>query len=131
MSNEALILVPGLLCTRALFAPQVDVLAPSVRIIVADHTRDDAMEAIASRLLAAAPTRFALAGLSMGGYVALEVLRQAPQRVTRLALLETSPRPTGRPRANAASARSRLRRPGDSRRSRRSFGRVSSTPIDS
>jgi pimeloyl-ACP methyl ester carboxylesterase len=93
MSNEALILVPGLLCTRALFAPQVDALAPSVRIIVADHTRDDAMEAIASRLLAAAPTRFALAGLSMGGYVALEVLRQAPERVTRLALLDTSARP--------------------------------------
>lgn len=93
MSNEALILVPGLLCTRALFAPQVDALAPSVRIIVADHARDDAMKAIASRLLAAAPTRFALAGLSMGGYVALEVLRQAPERVTRLALLDTSARP--------------------------------------
>lgn len=93
MSDETLVLVPGLLCTGALFAPQIDALAPSRRIVVVDHTRDDSMEAIASRFLALAPERFALAGLSMGGYVALEIMRQASHRVTRLALLDTSARP--------------------------------------
>jgi len=63
MSDGTLVLVPGLLCTRALFSAQIDALASSVQIIVADHTRDDSMEAIASRILADAPERFALAGL--------------------------------------------------------------------
>ena len=61
--------------------------------MVADHTRDDSLEAIARRLLADAPERFALTGLSMGGYVALAVMRLAPERVTRLVLLDTSARP--------------------------------------
>lgn len=93
MSDEPLILVPGLLCTSALFALQIEALAPPRRIVVADHTQDDTVAAIAGRLLDSAPERFALAGLSMGGYVAFEVLRQAPDRVTRLALLDTSARP--------------------------------------
>jgi pimeloyl-ACP methyl ester carboxylesterase len=59
---------------------------------VADLTRDDSMAAMAARALAEAPPRFALAGLSMGGYVALEIMRQAPERVTHLALLDTSAR---------------------------------------
>jgi pimeloyl-ACP methyl ester carboxylesterase len=91
--SDDLVLVPGLLCTQALFGPQIAALAPSRRIMVADHTRDDSMEAIARRLLAGAPERFALAGLSMGGYAALAVMRLAPERVTRLALLDTSARP--------------------------------------
>jgi len=91
--SDDLVLVPGLLCTQALFGPQIAALAPSRRIMVADHTRDDSMEAIARRLLADAPERFALAGLSMGGYAALAVMRLAPERVTRLALLDTSARP--------------------------------------
>jgi pimeloyl-ACP methyl ester carboxylesterase len=60
---------------------------------VADHTRDDGMDAIAMRILAAAPPRFALAGLSMGGYIAQTIIRQAPGRVEKLALLDTSARP--------------------------------------
>jgi pimeloyl-ACP methyl ester carboxylesterase len=60
--------------------------------MVADHTRDDSMAAIARRVLAAAPPRFALAGLSMGGYIAFEIMRQAPQRVAKLALLDTGAR---------------------------------------
>jgi pimeloyl-ACP methyl ester carboxylesterase len=60
---------------------------------VADHSQDDSVPAIAARLLREAPERFALAGLSMGGYIALEVMRQAPERVARLALLDTSARP--------------------------------------
>jgi len=91
--KEPLVLVPGLSCNAALYAPQWPALADGRPILVADHTRDDTLSAIVKRLLAAAPPRFALCGLSMGGYVAFEVLRQAPERVTRLALLDTSAKP--------------------------------------
>jgi pimeloyl-ACP methyl ester carboxylesterase len=87
-----LVLVPGLLCTRALWEPQIAALSDIADITVADHTRHDSLEAIARSVLAAAPERFALAGLSMGGFIACEIVRQAPQRVTRLALLDTSAR---------------------------------------
>jgi pimeloyl-ACP methyl ester carboxylesterase len=93
MSEDALVLIPGLNCTGTLFEPQIARFAPERKILVADHTQDQSVAAIAERLLASAPDRFALAGLSMGGYVAFEVLRQAPARVTRLALLDTSARP--------------------------------------
>jgi pimeloyl-ACP methyl ester carboxylesterase len=85
-------LVPGLLCSPALFAPQVAALADVADVAVADATRAGDFPTIARQILAAAPDRFALAGLSMGGYVAFEILRQAPQRVTRLALLDTNAR---------------------------------------
>jgi pimeloyl-ACP methyl ester carboxylesterase len=62
-------------------------------VTVADRTRDDSMDATAARILAAAPPRFALAGLSLGGYLALTIVRQAPERVQKLALLDTSARP--------------------------------------
>ncbi len=91
--KEPLVLVPGLSCNAALYAPQWPALADGRPILVADHARDDTLSAIAKRLLAAAPPRFGLCGLSMGGYVAFEVLRQAPERVTRLALLDTSAKP--------------------------------------
>ncbi len=90
---ETLVLVPGLGCTEHLFEPQITALSGGRKIVFADHTQDDSISAIAARLLKDAPERFALAGLSMGGYVALEVMRQAPQRVQRLALLDTSARP--------------------------------------
>lgn len=91
--KEPLVLVPGLSCNAALYAPQWPALADGRPILVAEHARDDTLSAIAQRLLAAAPPRFALCGLSMGGYVAFEVLRQAPERVTKLALLDTSAKP--------------------------------------
>ena len=87
------VLIPGLLASARLYAPQIPALWQRGPVMVADHTRDDSMTAIAARILAAAPATFALAGLSMGGYVCFEILRQAPQRVARLALLDTSPRP--------------------------------------
>lgn len=90
---ETLVLIPGLACTARLFEPQVAALASERTILVADHTRDDSIPAIAARILREAPERFAVAGLSMGGYIALEVMRQAPERVARLALLDTSARP--------------------------------------
>ena len=87
-----IVLVPGLLCTARLYAEQIPTLWRLGPVTVADHTRDDSMAAIARRILADAPPRFALAGLSMGGYVAFEIVRQAPERVARLALLSTSAR---------------------------------------
>lgn len=87
--KHPLVFVPGLNCTGALFEPQIDALSATHDIIVADHGSDDDMAGIAARLLRQAPASFALAGLSMGGYVALEVMRQAPRRVSKLALLDT------------------------------------------
>jgi pimeloyl-ACP methyl ester carboxylesterase len=91
-ANTKLVLVPGLLCSPALWGPQVRALSDISEISVADHTRHASMEEIAEAILAAAPPRFALAGLSMGGYIAYEILRQAPDRVTQLALLDTGAR---------------------------------------
>jgi len=84
------VFLPGLLCDAQLWEPQVDGLRGRIRPWVADLGRDDTMADMARRVLAEAPfERFALCGLSMGGYVALEVMRQAPERVERLALLDT------------------------------------------
>ena len=87
------LLIPGLLASARLYAEQIPCLWRTGPVTVADHTRDDSMAAIARRILAGAPARFALVGLSMGGYVAFEMLRQASERVARLALLDTSARP--------------------------------------
>jgi pimeloyl-ACP methyl ester carboxylesterase len=88
-----LVLVPGLLCSARLYAAQVTALWPHGQVTIADHRRDDDMAAIAARILADAPPRFALAGLSMGGYIAFAMMRRAPERIARLALLDTSARP--------------------------------------
>jgi len=87
-----LVLLPGLLNTPALWAAQVDALSDIADPQVADLTRDESIDALADRVLAEAPPRFALAGLSMGGYVALAVALRAPDRVERLALLDTNAR---------------------------------------
>ena len=92
---DPVLLLPGLLCDGRLWRDQVAALESLGHpCVVADLARDDGMAAMAARAVAAmdAP-RFALLGLSMGGYVALEVMRQAGARVTRLALLDTSARP--------------------------------------
>ena len=86
------VLIPGLLGSARLYAEQIPPLWRVGPVTIADHTRDDSMSAIARRILATAPPRFALIGLSMGGYVAFEILRQAPERIARLALLDTSAR---------------------------------------
>lgn len=91
--KHALVLVPGLLCDGRLWQPQIAALSGTADCWIADHTRSDTMAGVAADLLHAAPFEsFALAGLSMGGYVALEVIRQARDRVTKLALLDTSAR---------------------------------------
>jgi pimeloyl-ACP methyl ester carboxylesterase len=86
-----IILVPGLNCSARLYAEQIPVLWQFGPVTVADHRRDNSMAAIAQRILAGAPPRFAVAGLSMGGYIAFEIVRQAPSRVAKLALLDTGP----------------------------------------
>ena len=88
-----IVLIPGLLCSARMYQGQIPALWRRGPVMVADHTRDDSMADIAARILDAAPPRFALAGLSMGGYIAFELLRQAPARVARLALLDTQARP--------------------------------------
>ncbi|MBP0492390.1 alpha/beta fold hydrolase [Pararoseomonas indoligenes] len=97
MSRTPLLLLPGLLCDARLWRDQVAGLGAAATPVVADLTLDESVSAMAERALAAmdaaGATRFALAGLSMGGYVAFEVMRRAPERVERLALLDTSARP--------------------------------------
>ncbi len=88
-----IVFIPGLLCTPRLYGEQLPELWRFGPVLVADHTRDNSVTAIAHRILAAAPPRFALVGLSMGGYTAFEIMRAAPNRVARLALLDTSARP--------------------------------------
>src|ERR1700726_2443210 len=87
-----IVLVPGLNCSPRLYAEQIPALWRFGPVAIADHTRDDSMAAIAARIIAAAPPRFALVGLSMGGYIAFEIVRRAPERVAKLALLDTGAR---------------------------------------
>ena len=90
----SLLLLPGLMCDASVWAPQVEALSPQARCLVPDYGLRDSLTAMAQQVLNEAPEeRFALAGHSMGGRVALEVLRLAPQRVTHLALLDTGTHP--------------------------------------
>lgn len=92
MMRQTLILLPGLLCDGTLWTHQTTYLADITEPQVIDLTREDSIAGMATRVLNAAPDSFALAALSMGGYVALEIMREAPERVSRLALLDTSAR---------------------------------------
>ncbi len=86
------VLIPGMMCDARLWGPQIAALSGSRAVLLAPIAGRDSVAALAADILAAAPPRFALAGLSMGGIVAMEVLRQAPTRVERLALLDTNPK---------------------------------------
>ena len=87
-----LVLLPGMMCDARLFGPQIDALSGTRPIHIAPITGHDSTAALAAEVLAHAPPRFALAGLSMGGIVAMEIMAQAPDRIDRLALLDTNPR---------------------------------------
>jgi pimeloyl-ACP methyl ester carboxylesterase len=99
MSRSPLVLLPGLLCDAAIWGPQSAALAEIADIRIGDLTRHDSVGAMAAAILDMAPAHFALAGFSMGGYVAFEIMRQAPGRIDRLALLDTSARPDPAERA--------------------------------
>lgn len=88
-----IVLVPGLSCSPRLFAAQIPHLWQSGHVTVANTLHGSSMAALAASILRDAPARFVLAGLSMGGYIAFEILRQEPERVRGLALLNTSARP--------------------------------------
>ena len=83
-----LVFIPGLLTDKRVFAPQVKALADIANCTVADIDGADSIAALAKSVLARAPHRFALAGFSMGGYIALEIMRQARERVQALALID-------------------------------------------
>jgi pimeloyl-ACP methyl ester carboxylesterase len=88
---EALVLLPGLMCDARVFWPQIAELSATTAVTVAPITQGERIDEIASGLLDLLPHKFALAGLGMGGMVALEIARRAPNRVSRLGLIDTSP----------------------------------------
>lgn len=83
------VLVTGQLLTNAVWGPQAAALGATHDLVFADHTQDETIGGMAERLLAAAPQTFDLVGQAMGGFVAFEVMRRAPERVRSLALLAT------------------------------------------
>lgn len=89
MAALPLVLACGQLLTERVWTPQIAALSADRHVMVSDHRCDDSIAGMARRLLDAAPDRFALAGHAMGGFIAFEVMRQAPERVDRLALLAT------------------------------------------
>jgi len=91
MNKIPLLLLPGMMCDQRMFEPQIAALAEVADIHVGDITNANSMAEIAQQVLATVPPQFALAGLSMGGIVAMEIVRQAPDRVLKLALLDTNP----------------------------------------
>ncbi|WP_170477295.1 alpha/beta fold hydrolase [Ruegeria arenilitoris] len=86
-----LICLPGMMCDARLFGPQIEALSSRMPIMTFPLSQQNSVEALAADILNNAPPLFALAGLSMGGIVAMEIVRQAPERVLRLALLDTNP----------------------------------------
>jgi pimeloyl-ACP methyl ester carboxylesterase len=93
MAGLPIVFVPGLLCTGRIYEHQVQHLGRKHPVLLANHWSHTSMADIAKSILDIAPEKFALAGTSMGGYVAFEIMRQAPDRVTKLMLLSTSAKP--------------------------------------
>ncbi|MFD2739001.1 alpha/beta fold hydrolase [Sulfitobacter aestuarii] len=89
--SEPLVLLPGMMCDARLFGPQIAELSAEMTLVLAPVIRGERIEEIASGLLDSLPKRFALAGHGLGGVVAMELLRRAPDRITRIALIDSSP----------------------------------------
>ncbi len=90
--NDPLVLLPGMMCDARLYGPQIEAFSHARAVMTAPINDHDTVQALAKDILDTAPPTFALAGLSMGGIIAMEVIRQAPERITRLALLDTNPK---------------------------------------
>jgi len=88
--SEPLVFLPGMMCDARVYGPQLAALSPNYTLTVAPITKGDRIEEIASGLLDTLPRKFALAGHSMGGIVAMELMRRAPDRITRIALMATN-----------------------------------------
>ncbi len=109
-----LVLLPGLMCDRNLFLPQLEALSGTANIVVPELIHDSTLCAMAERVLQDIPFKsFAVAGLSMGGIVAMEIIRQAPERVERLALLDTNYLPDGTERKRQRRAQIERARRGE------------------
>lgn len=93
MGKEPLILLPGTLCDERLWESQLNGLADVADITIGDTTKQSSIEGLAQDVLTKAPPKFSLAGLSLGGIVALEIMRISPDRVNKLALLSSNPFP--------------------------------------
>lgn len=89
---EPLVMLPGMMCDARLYGPQTEAFRTEREVYVPAYANVNSIGSIVERLLQELPERFALAGLSMGGIVAMELIRIAPERVTRLALMDTNPR---------------------------------------
>lgn len=108
MSKHNLVLVPGLMCDHSVWDPLLKGISGTACVQIIDHGQADSLVTMAQQLLALAPERFALAGHSMGGRVALEVMRLAPQRVTHLALMDTGYLPKAAGAAGQAEVDKRM-----------------------
>lgn len=110
MAVQDLVLIPGLASDGALWRSTIDALGEAARCTIGDTLRDATLQGMARRILDEAPPTFALAGVSMGGIVAMEIMSMAPARVTRLALVDTIAAPDttlqryGRPIAGLLAA---------------------------
>lgn len=87
---EPLLLIPGMMCDARLFSPQITEFSAERAVQIASITNCETIEAMAQKVLDSAPAHFALAGLSMGAMVAMEIVHRAPERVTRVALMDTN-----------------------------------------
>jgi pimeloyl-ACP methyl ester carboxylesterase len=89
---KTIVLLPGMMCDERLFAPQIAHLKARYHVKTMSIHEHANMADLAENVLVQSPDEFALLGLSMGGILAMEIMRQAPQRITHLALLDTNPR---------------------------------------
>lgn len=101
MNKDPLVLLPGMMCDARLFFPQIEAFSAQRTVCTHPLNSHSTVAGLAAQVLNNSPPRFALAGLSMGGIVAMEVYRQAPDRISHLALLDTSPLPETPERASA------------------------------
>ncbi len=113
MNSLPTLLIPGLAASARLYEQQIPALWRFGPVMVANHTRQSSIAGLAQDILADAPPRFALAGLSMGGYIAFEIVRQAPERVLKLALLDTSARADTTEQLEGRRARIAMAQAGD------------------
>ncbi|HEC01009.1 MAG TPA: alpha/beta fold hydrolase [Sphingomonadales bacterium] len=95
--SKDFILIPGLLCSHDLWLDQIDAFEADYDLTLFDHTRHDNLPDMVGAFLTDAPDRFTLAGLSMGGYIAFEIMKQAGERVEKLILLDSNARADRQP----------------------------------
>ncbi|MEP5154467.1 alpha/beta hydrolase [Planktotalea sp.] len=91
--KEPVVFLPEMMCDARLFGPQIAEFSADRAVMYAPISQGERIEEMASDILGALPAKFALAGLGMGGLVAMEILRRSPERVTRIALIDTNPLP--------------------------------------